>query len=120
MSVEPNEMLQKEDECIKCEEEEIKEIKEVEECAICYNLLNEDVCNIPCKHKFHNKCVKQMYDDKCPLCRQEMKINIHDLRQFTSDIDLPTFETIQYEPIHYQYHHETIHYQYQYRYQRQY
>jgi len=43
MSVELNEMLQKEDECIKCEEEEIKE---VEECAICYNLLNEDVCNI--------------------------------------------------------------------------
>jgi hypothetical protein len=56
--------------------EETQETEETEECAICFGLLNEDVYNTKCKHQFHKSCLKKMHNDKCPLCRQQMGINV--------------------------------------------
>lgn len=50
--------------------------KDQEECPICFeNMVCSEIAPIPCKHKFHTKCLKQISTDECPLCRQIMGIN---------------------------------------------
>ena len=45
-------------------------------CSIClYPLLNKPVNYLPCKHYFHNCCLKQMVENSlytCPLCRHNL------------------------------------------------
>jgi len=92
MPVKTRGMLQKEKEQeqkqeqkqgVTCEEVCVNvEGEETEECAICRELLNEDVYNTKCKHQFHKTCLKRMNNDICPLCRKNMGINIEIGRSF--------------------------------------
>jgi len=47
-----------------------------EGCGICLELLNDDICDMQCNHKYHNKCLEEYNHDKCPLCIyiEELKI----------------------------------------------
>jgi hypothetical protein len=48
-----------------------------DECPICFEpMYSSDICPIPCHHKFHTKCIKQLENDNCPLCRNSMGINL--------------------------------------------
>jgi len=47
------------------------------QCVICMEKLNETqvVCELPCKHLFHDECIKEhltYYSYKCPICRDEV------------------------------------------------
>lgn len=48
-----------------------------EECCICFETMSGKITDIPCSHgnKFHTLCLRQLNNDKCPLCRQPMGIN---------------------------------------------
>lgn len=43
------------------------------DCAVCKEdlILEEEVANLPCKHKYHFECVKKWLEahDTCPICR---------------------------------------------------
>ena len=48
-----------------------------DKCSVCMSELNidEHVCELPCKHTFHNDCIQpwlQQYNYKCPICRKEV------------------------------------------------
>jgi TPR repeat protein len=48
-----------------------------EECTICLDFLSKgQVCTLPCEHKFHRNCVKELQKhgvlQVCPLCRAEL------------------------------------------------
>ena len=54
----------------------LSESKE-EKCSVCMSELNidENVCELPCQHIFHNNCIQtwlQQYNYKCPICRKEV------------------------------------------------
>ena len=51
--------------------------KKEEKCSICMSDLNidEQVCDLPCKHTFHDECIQPWlsnYNYKCPICRKEV------------------------------------------------
>jgi hypothetical protein len=50
-----------------------KEVKEKIECCICYekNISKQDM--MTCNHSVCKDCLEKMEDDRCPMCRQEMK-----------------------------------------------
>jgi len=41
----------------------------MEDCTICLESLVEDLCFLPCGHKFHHNCIQQHRRNACPLCR---------------------------------------------------
>jgi hypothetical protein len=48
-----------------------------ETCSICMGEMdvNEDACELPCKHIFHSECVEpwfKQYNYICPNCKQEV------------------------------------------------
>ena len=45
-----------------------------EECPICLeSVIDIQLLQFPCKHKFHKKCVRQwIFKNKCPVCRREL------------------------------------------------
>ena len=48
-----------------------------EKCSVCMANINidEEVCELPCKHNFHNECIEpwlKQYNYKCPICRMEV------------------------------------------------
>jgi hypothetical protein len=50
-------------------------------CVICMDKLNETqvVCELPCKHLFHDECIKEhltYYSYKCPICREQVGASI--------------------------------------------
>ena len=51
--------------------------KKDEKCAICMSEINvdEQVCDLPCAHTFHDECIQPWlnhYNYKCPVCRTEV------------------------------------------------
>ena len=51
--------------------------KKEEKCAICMSEINvdEQVCDLPCAHMFHDECIQPWlnhYNYKCPICRKEV------------------------------------------------
>ena len=51
--------------------------KKEEKCSICMCEINidEQVCDLPCTHTFHNECIQpwlKHYNYKCPVCRNEV------------------------------------------------
>ncbi|OHT15842.1 hypothetical protein TRFO_42245 [Tritrichomonas foetus] len=50
-----------------------KDVKNNEICSICYEELKrgEKVCELPCKHIFHDVCVREWFqrESNCPMCR---------------------------------------------------
>ena len=51
------------------------------ECVICQEQMkdNEDIIDLECKHKLHNKCLEDILrygHNNCPLCRREISDNI--------------------------------------------
>ena len=51
--------------------------KKDEKCAICMSEINvdEQVCDLPCAHTFHDECIQPWlnhYNYKCPVCRKEV------------------------------------------------
>ena len=51
--------------------------KKEEKCAICMSEINvdEQVCDLPCAHTFHDECIQPWlnhYNYKCPVCRKEV------------------------------------------------
>jgi len=41
-----------------------------EECCICFELLESThTVSLKCQHHFHLECIKQITNNKCPLCR---------------------------------------------------
>ena len=51
--------------------------KKDEKCAICMSEINvdEQVCDLPCAHTFHDECIQPWlnhYNYKCPICRKEV------------------------------------------------
>lgn len=66
------------------EEEDLNNLKKFktdkileEKCSICMTniIIDEEVCELPCKHNFHNECVQpwfKQYNYKCPICRMEV------------------------------------------------
>jgi E3 ubiquitin-protein ligase RNF115/126 len=51
--------------------------KKEEKCSICMCDINidEEVCDLPCTHTFHNECIQpwlKNYNYKCPVCRKEV------------------------------------------------
>lgn len=53
--------------------DETKKIEDTDKCPICLQEYEEgDKCGVlPCKHNFHDNCIRQWVDEKrnCPLCR---------------------------------------------------
>ena len=54
----------------------------MDDCAIClYSLNTKSTINLPCKHKFHIKCIKNLSSstcpskNNCPICRNPFKDN---------------------------------------------
>jgi Cys-tRNA synthase (O-phospho-L-seryl-tRNA:Cys-tRNA synthase) len=49
---------------------------EVEVCAICRNGLLKQVRVLPCRHKFHKKCLERWVESHhtCPICRADVGI----------------------------------------------
>jgi hypothetical protein len=50
-------------------------------CAICIDNLNETqiICELPCKHLFHDDCIKEHlthYSNKCPICREQVGVGV--------------------------------------------
>ena len=44
-------------------------------CSICLDVINDEVKDIPCNHKFHISCLGKCfieYSTLCPLCRVEI------------------------------------------------
>ena len=51
----------------------VKKIDRKQMCAICIDSYNSDpVVKLPCKHSFHDKCIKPWIEknNNCPLCRK--------------------------------------------------
>jgi hypothetical protein len=51
--------------------------KKEEKCTICMSEINvdEQVCDLPCAHTFHDECIQPWlnhYNYKCPVCRKEV------------------------------------------------
>ena len=51
--------------------------KKEEKCSICMSEQNidEQVCELPCEHTFHDECIQNWlknYNYKCPICRKEV------------------------------------------------
>ena len=50
--------------------------KNPEDCSICLDsLFMKQVAYLPCKHSFHQSCLKQVFEKKmysCPLCRYDL------------------------------------------------
>jgi len=49
------------------------------ECVICLEDVDKHKnfkCKL-CKNIFHTKCIYDLKEKKCPLCREEIKIDIH-------------------------------------------
>ncbi|RPB10630.1 hypothetical protein P167DRAFT_250810 [Morchella conica CCBAS932] len=48
-------------------------VKDGADCAVCKEdlVVDEEVANLPCKHKYHFECVKKWLEahDTCPICR---------------------------------------------------
>lgn len=44
-------------------------------CAICTNIVDDDIYMTPCYHIFHLACMKESCKNKyeCPICRTEIK-----------------------------------------------
>ena len=50
-----------------------KGIKKDEICSVCHEALTLGVVRLPCKHKFHERCITQWIacgHNTCPLCRK--------------------------------------------------
>ena len=71
-----------------------KEVKENAVCPICYEELRhfEKVCELPCKHLFHDKCIREWFkrESNCPMCRKVLGENpnmpdeqVPEVRMFT-------------------------------------
>lgn len=46
-----------------------------EKCAICHEVEGEKVV-IGCKHMFHDRCIKRWTKKTCPMCRQDMELEL--------------------------------------------
>jgi hypothetical protein len=51
--------------------------KKEEKCSVCMTDMNTDeqVCELPCGHTFHDDCIQpwlKQYNYKCPICRKEV------------------------------------------------
>ena len=60
----------------------------MENCVICLDTIKEEYKLIGCNHKFHKVCIMLLQDDKCPLCRKNIRnveviLNVS-LNKFTS------------------------------------
>lgn len=42
----------------------------MDECAICLESLNNEIVKLDCNHQFHLNCIKNIDNNKCPLCRK--------------------------------------------------
>jgi hypothetical protein len=44
------------------------------ECSICFEDIIDDRKVLPCKHEYHQKCIKEWFNYKrnCPFCRREV------------------------------------------------
>ncbi len=38
-------------------------------CSICLEDLSSNIIELNCKHQYHIECIKQVKNNKCPLCR---------------------------------------------------
>ena len=58
-----------------------QQVDEGEECSICLVAYKaeESVCQLPCKHCFHNNCLKLWIQNKrtCPVCRHNIQQTIN-------------------------------------------
>ena len=44
------------------------------DCSICFeNILKIDDSELECKHIFHINCIKKLRDNRCPVCRSDLK-----------------------------------------------
>jgi hypothetical protein len=61
----------------KSDENKQREESTVETCGICIEPLIETggIMNLPCKHRFHEGCIREWIVDKsnCPLCKAKFK-----------------------------------------------
>lgn len=48
-----------------------------EECAICKENEPNRWYELECGHVFHMNCIKKVKNNKCPLCRKEIKVKNH-------------------------------------------
>ena len=73
----------------KIETEKSKEMEEAQkyfdeqialQCSICLEELDseDDIKVLPCLHEFHNKCIQDMIEKRCPLCRKDCNIKLKD------------------------------------------
>jgi hypothetical protein len=60
------------DECIKCIEKKIFTIHNFPSCSICLENINNDFFLSKCNHYFHYKCIIQVENNTCPLCRSDL------------------------------------------------
>ena len=64
---------------------EMKKIKERLECPVCFENIIEDFKILPCNHQFCLSCIKKLEEEnangkiKCPLCRKEHDVIIHNV-----------------------------------------
>ena len=49
-------------------------VKHRSKCAICLDSMKKNERYVlGCNHKFHKKCVQQLNDTRCPICRKDIE-----------------------------------------------
>ena len=48
------------------------------QCSICLEEMDsvKTIKVLPCLHEFHNKCIQDMIEKRCPLCRKDCNIDL--------------------------------------------
>lgn len=72
-----------------------------ETCCICLDFINEYTCNqhLKCKHKFHVKCISNISEMKCPLCRNDISKSLTKRQRKIIQLTQEKFKKERYEEI---------------------
>jgi len=86
-TAEPSHFVVTSDACSECPQIDIRTIPQSvttdqngARCPICYNDLEEDVCQLPCNHYFHHECINLWItrgaesSPSCPMCRSALYV----------------------------------------------
>ena len=67
----PELSLEKKNKILERVTREIIKSRSVATCAICLDVMQDNICAGSCGHCFHQKCIDNLIGNKCPICRNK-------------------------------------------------